>query len=108
MIFQVGGTRECPVTIGAYEYQLLFREHVVHRGDALYGIHDPESIEMQVDSTQPMQRQVVSTLHEAIHAMSNQSHTELEEETVRMLAMQFMGFMRTNPKLIAAMMAALK
>ena len=108
MIYRVGGTRSYPVDVGAFEYRLVFQEHVVERGEALYGTHNSETIELHVDSTQPFQRQVVSTLHEAIHAMNYQSHSELDEEQVTVMSLQQMGFMRDNPKLIAAMMVALK
>ncbi len=107
MIYKVGGERETVVEIGSFVYQLMMQENVVSRGDALYGQHDPEGIIMRVDSTQPLQRQVASTLHEALHAMSHQARNELEEAQVQVLAMQLMGFMRDNPKLFADMMAVL-
>ncbi len=107
MIYKIGGDRESSVEIGSFMYRLLMQEHVVSRGDALYGQHDPEEIILRVDSRQPLQRQVASTLHEALHAMDAQSRNELEEAQVTVLAMQMMGFMRDNPKLVADMMTVL-
>ncbi len=107
MIYKVGGESKTPVDIGSFIYQLSLQKHVVSRGDALFGEHAPEEIELRVDSTQPLQRQVAATLHEAIHAMNQQSRNELEEAQVEVLALQFMGFMRDNPELIADMMAVL-
>ena len=107
MIYQVGGYSSTPVEIGSMIYSLMLMEHVVDRGEARYGQHDPEKLELHVDSTQPMQRQVASTLHEAIHAMNSQSHNDLEETEVIVLALQFMGFMRDNPELINDMMEVL-
>ena len=107
VIYQAGSTRKYPVDVGAFEYQLVFQKHVTDQGEALYGQHNPETIELHVDSTQPLQRQVAATLHEAMHAMNHQSHNELSEAQVTVLSLQVMGFMRDNPKLIAAMMEAL-
>ena len=108
MIYRKGSTASTHVDIGAFDYRLIFQEHVVSTGDALYGQHNPETLEMRVDSTQPLQRQVAATLHEAMHAMNVQSHNDLGEAQITVLSLQVMGFMRDNPKLIAAMMVALK
>ena len=108
MIYRVGSKDQYAVDIGAFDYMLVFQEHVVNAGDALYGQHNSEKLELQVDSTQPLQRQVAATLHEAMHAMNVQSHNDLGEAQITVLSLQVMGFMRDNPKLIAAMMVALK
>lgn len=107
MIYKVGGHSKTPVAIGSLIYQLVRQEHVVDSGVAHYGQHDPEALELQVDSTQPVQRQVAATLHEALHAMDMQSRNELEEAQVIVMSLQFMGFMRDNPKLFGEMMAVL-
>jgi cell pole-organizing protein PopZ len=107
MIYTQGGTSKTSVVIGSLVYQLVRTEHVVEKGSAYYGQHDAEAIELHVDSTQPAQRQVAATLHEALHAMNAQARNELEEVQVEVLALQFMGFMRDNPKLFADMMAVL-
>ena len=107
MIFASGGLRRGIVKVGALVYDLVLQEGVIDRGDAYYGLHSSEAIELLIDSTQPPQRQVVSTLHEALHAMDAQTNTKLSEDQVITLAFSMTAFLRDNSKLIADMLTVL-
>lgn len=107
MIFGTDVRKSEPVNIGALVYALVLQEGVIDRGDAYYGLHSSEALELRIDSTQPLQRQVVSTLHEAMHAMDAQSNMKLEEEQVTTMAFQLTAFMRDNAELISDMLSVL-
>ena len=101
------GTRRA-ITIGAMLYEIEFTEGLSSRGDAMYGLLDPEKLKMAIDSSQPLQRQVLTVLHESLHAIDTQSALDLDETQVKVLAFQLMQLLRSNPGLIKEMLEVLK
>lgn len=107
IFFKAGGSRKRNIVIGAFQYVINFKEHIVYGGDALYGQHNPADLILTIDSKTSPQRQAATVLHEVIHAINAQSNLDLSEEQVDVLSHQWLSVMRDNPKLITDMMAVL-
>lgn len=80
------------------------QHHDGHSYSAAYGQYDPSIISIDLRKEDSVERNKVTLLHEALHAMidvSNMAEANSEEESVTRLAPLLLNFIRENKAAIA-------
>lgn len=89
------------VKIGYEDYSVVFKPSIIHNGEAVDGLHDSETSEIEIAEKLSPRRKKQRLLHEAIHGMEViYNIDELTEEQVDTLAMGVLSFIWDNPELI--------
>ncbi len=88
--------------IGATTYEVLPQTGFVlnDRGDALFGQQSYRSLEVRYTTDPPIQVQLKTLLHEAVHGMSDEYVWGIDETMAERIANGVYAFIRDNRELV--------
>ncbi len=89
------------VKIGGQEYKIVFgkaNDFLIHQPTKCYGQCDYFNCKIELSEEICQQLKETTLIHEAIHAMSEVYHMELDEHMVRILETGIYAFIKDNIK----------
>lgn len=84
------------VKVGAYEYKIVFKSKVKHKGKDLWGLCDRENHVIYLAKGMPEDRLMEVFLHETIHAIEESYDVHLGEKKTNMLGLALLALFKDN------------
>jgi len=84
------------VTVCGIDYEIIVQPFIAHNNETAYGMCHEETCTIEVREGMPLQRLKEVLLHEVLHAVSNETNIDLNENQVHNLAIQILDVLRRN------------
>jgi hypothetical protein len=93
--------RPTSIKILGKPYSIEWPKAIVHDGDEVNGLADPDAQQIQVVNGLPLETSQDKLLHEVMHCVEASMDLDLEDTVIERLATGLLAVLKDNPKFVA-------